>query len=203
MSFRLLGVYFEITVPFCLVLAFTLLVDRTGLMTYMLLAVGLHEGGHLLAMARFAALPKAVCLKAGRVSMEKSGRLLGARQEMAIAAAGPLVNLACAGLGRFLYSCTGWYGAAVFCAVHTLFAAYNLLPVLGLDGGTLCLLACTLRMGEERAWRCMRLASWALVVCILAAGAFLILRGFANPTLLLVGVYLAAMQALKGGKDIL
>lgn len=199
MSFRLCGVYFEITVPFCLILVFTLLTDRTGLMSYMLLAVLIHEGGHLLAMARFSALPRAVRLRAGRVSIEKSGRLLGIREEACIAAAGPLVNLLCAGAGVFVY--TSWVlpQAALFCAVHMIFALFNLLPVTGLDGGALCFLFFMTRWGEERARFFTRLLSWCFAAVILLTGVLLVLRG--NPSLLFAGVYLLVLQALKGGRE--
>ncbi|MCI8361346.1 MAG: hypothetical protein HFE86_08440 [Clostridiales bacterium] len=199
MSFRLFGVSFEITVPFCLVLVFTLLTDRTGLMSYMLLAVLLHEGGHLLAMACCDALPKAVRLRAGRVSIEKSGRLLGRKEEAAVAAAGPLVNLLCAGAGLLVYTCWGGDPAALFGAVHMLFALFNLLPVTGLDGGTLCFLLVCSWWGEERARRFTRLLSWLFAAVVLLTGLLLVLRG--NPSLLFTGVYLLVLQTLKGGRE--
>lgn len=198
MSFRLFGISVEITVPFCLLLAFMLLVDRTGMMSHMLLAVCLHEGGHLLAMARCAALPKALRLRAGTVAIEKSGRLLRPGQEACIAAAGPAANLVLAAVGLLWYGCTGLYAAAVTALTNLLFAAYNLLPILGLDGGDLCLLALSGRMGERRAARLMGLMSWGLIIGLLAAGTYLLAQGAPNPTLLTTGVYLAFMQALKG-----
>lgn len=200
MSFRFFGVYFEITVPFCLVLVFTLLMDRTGLMSYMLLAVLLHEGGHLLAMARYAALPKAVRLRAGRVAIEKSGRLLGVKEELGIAAAGPLANLLGAGAGLLFYTASGLIEAALFGAVHMLFALFNLLPVTGLDGGTVCFLLFMGKWGEERARFLSRLLSWCFAAAILLTGVLLVLRG--NPSLLFAGSYLLVLQALKGWKEI-
>lgn len=198
MSFRLLGVSFEITVPFCLMLAFMLLIDRTGLMSYMLLAVCIHEGGHLLAMRRCGALPKAICLHAGTIQMKKSGRLLTEKQEARIALAGPAANLLCCAAGLFLYSCTAFYMPAVFALLSALFAAYNLLPIQGLDGGTLCYLALLGQWGEQKAAFIMTWISWGLITGLLAAGLWLLLGGAANPTLLTTGVYLAFMQALKG-----
>ncbi len=197
MSFRLFGIRFTITVPFCLLLVFMLLVDRTGLMGWMLLAVLLHEGGHLVCMAAASARPRAIRLQAGTIRIEKSGRLLTRREELRIAAGGPLTNLFCAGSGYILYGCTGTPAAALFFAVHLLYGLFNLLPLLGLDGGTICYLFLSRRLGEERAGRCCKCLSWFLSAFILLAGGFLVTKG--NPALLFTGVYLIFMQALKGG----
>ena len=72
----------------------------------MLLAVLLHEGGPLVCMAAASARPRAIRLQAGAIRIEKSGRLLTRREELRIAAGGPLTNLFCAGGGYIPVSYT-------------------------------------------------------------------------------------------------
>ncbi len=119
--------------------------DRTAAaltLSAVLLAVALHEGGHIGA-ARVLGVP--ICgVRMGLFGIRlRLGGLLSYRQEGLIAAGGPAVNL--------LTALCLWPQAAVsdatwdglFCLASVGLAAVNLLPVRGLDGGRIlrCLLA--------------------------------------------------------------
>ena len=51
MRFSFLGLKFYISVPFCVMLSALLFMDKTGFMTVSLLAVLVHEAGHMFGLS--------------------------------------------------------------------------------------------------------------------------------------------------------
>lgn len=92
MIFSILGIKFEISVPFAVILSFLLVTDGTGLMTASLSAVVAHEAGHLIAMKLSGCAPQSVKLGAGGVLMIGSA-FCTAKENIIIALSGPFVNL--------------------------------------------------------------------------------------------------------------
>ena len=90
----------KITVSFfALIMVLSLILARAYLSLAALLAAALHELGHIGAAracrVRFASLK----LNIFGASLSSSGEIPSYRQEIAIAACGPAVNLFCAALG--------------------------------------------------------------------------------------------------------
>ena len=94
-------------------------------MLLFLCALLLHEAGHAIVLRLVHVRVKAVRLGFGDVEMETAP--LGYWEELLSAWAGPCVN--------FLLYLALWRIAPAFAAVNLLLGAYNLLPVLPLDGG--------------------------------------------------------------------
>lgn len=97
-----------------------------------------HELGHLLMALRFGWTVREVKLLpfGGVVEVEEAGTL-PAREEIWVALAGPLQNVILAGTG-WLLGYAGWVDAAwadAFVMANVLIGAFNLLPVMPLDGG--------------------------------------------------------------------
>lgn len=185
---RLLGVPVRVTFPFSALITLLLYIDRTGLMGYSLLAVILHELGHLAAMHTVKAKPKEFLLSL-RGILIVSPTLPDAPQRLWVAVAGPLSNALCGGL-FFLFGCK------VAAAVQWIVALYNLLPIRGLDGGSILeALLCLCGAGEKE-W-ILTLCSFFTAGVVFVLGIQLLLLNGSNISLLLLGVYLLFLNLLK------
>jgi Zn-dependent protease len=149
-----------------------------GLFTMMMVAgsVLLHELGHAL-VARYLGVPVAgigLHFFGGAAEMVGLPRRPG--DEIAIAAAGPAVSLALAGLGHGLAIVTGSPVLAQFGWVNFALAIFNLLPAFPSDGGRILRAWLARRHGlvraTDRAVKVGRIICIALGVIGLATGSF-------------------------------
>ena len=151
-----------------------LLFDTTGFFCMMLLAILVHEGGHLLA-ARWLKLPRqGFSLDFTGARIEIAGRVISYGEEWLLAAAGPFCGLLFSALGAAFWRYTQY--AAWFSCASLLLSLFNLLPIRGFDGGRM--LACTLApcLGEGITARVMRLCSFFSLFLIWATAIYFLLR---------------------------
>lgn len=113
---------------------------------WFLLALMLHELGHLAVLAYFHRPVRTIALGAGGAKIETEE--LSYRQEALSAAAGPAINLVSAGMT--LRSCPA------FALVSLALAAVNLLPLYPMDGGRILRASLLSRLPPERAGRILR-----------------------------------------------
>lgn len=188
MTVRFFGVPVRITFPFSALVTFLLYVDRTGLMGYALLAVVLHETGHLAVMHFAKAKPSGLELSLRGVLIV-SPAVPGVWQRLLIAVGGSAANLLFGGL----FLAFGWSTAG---AVQLIVALYNLLPIQGLDGGSILSgFLCLFGLGEKR-W-ILSLCSFITAGVVFVLGVQLLLLNGSNISLLLLGVYLLLLNLLK------
>ena len=183
-EFRLGGMTCRISLLFPALVTALLLCQPDGLAITCLLASLIHEGGHLLAMLLLRVPPKECTLGLFGLRIRLHSHLTEYIRNIGVALAGPLINGAAAVVLLILR-------VPQMAAVHLLLAILNLLPVAVLDGGEIgkCLLC--LWVGEQRADTVLRLTSALVVFPMIAIGMWLILWRRSNPTLLIIGVYLA------------
>ena len=135
MRFKLFGTEFYISFLFSAVITAMLAFDRTGYALPLIFAVVMHEGGHLLVMWILDCPPKRVRLVPAAVEITTAFGC-SRKKEIAVALAGPAVNL--------VLFFTLWFNFLAYkndpvlvCAlINLLIFAFNMLPVTGLDGGT-------------------------------------------------------------------
>jgi Zn-dependent protease len=98
-------------------------------------SVVLHELGHALMARRLGVRVASIDLHffGGAARMADSSRSPG--DEIKIAAAGPAVSFALAGLGYAAATVTGWSDLVMFAGVNLVIGLFNLLPVFPSDGG--------------------------------------------------------------------
>ena len=188
MSIKLFGITIRITFPFSAFVTLLLYIDRTGLMGYSLLAVALHEIGHLFVMHITRAKPSEFELSM-RGILIVSPPIVGLWQRLFIAIGGPLSNI--------LFGTVFWaFGLKTIAAVQWIVAAYNLLLIKGLDGGNIleCLLG-LLGAGEKK-W-IVSLCSYLTAGVILVFGLQILMLNGSNVSLLLLGVYLLLLNLIK------
>ena len=164
-----------------------LLCQRDTIIVVSLLASVIHEGGHLLAMLLCRVQPTECILGLFGMRIHLPNHLRSYRQNVWIALAGPLANVLSAGV-------LALFSMPVAVAVHLWLAALNLLPVTVLDGGEI--LRCVLLGYGKEADTWLRWTSALIIVPVTLLGVWMALEHRGGITILIVGVYLAAMVFL-------
>jgi len=170
--------------------ALVLLFDRSGLLPFAVLAVLIHEIGHIAAIYTMGGGVRRLHLGLVGLAIDYEGRRIGYLGEIGIALAGPFANFALA------YAASVW-GLLVSSESLLLLAGvsmgtgiFNLLPVYQLDGGraVYCLLA--LVFDSEWAFRLVCVMSCAVILGLLVFGVWLLIWSGWNFTLLAVALWL-------------
>lgn len=180
---------------FAAVLCLCLLLDKSGMTAVGLLAVAVHESGHLLCM-RWVQIPVNE-MRFGLFDIKiVRGKHRGYWQELAVALAGPAANLICAGL---LYLVPAWHGVAVW--ANLLLALFNLMPVTSLDGGQAVYNLLCMGLSEEQAQGIGLVLSLLVLFPMAIWGFLILLQTKYNFTLLFVSCYLMMCLLLKIDQD--
>ena len=156
--------------------------DTTGIVFKSLLACVMHELGHyglLLLLGNGVRVFRLTVFGAGIVPEKPMNYL----QELAVAAAGPGVNLVLAGVSAKLT------GGDAFAGVNLALAVFNLVPVGDLDGGRM--LRCLLSQfgSEDLSVVISECLDFCFTVIFTGAGLWISLR-WGNLTLLLMCLWL-------------
>lgn len=196
MKFKFLGTEIYISFLFCAVVCFMLAVDRTGLVIPTLFAVFIHETGHLLAMWAADCQPKQIRLIPSSVQIVRgfSPKRCG---EAAIAFCGPATNLVIFGALTANYFIFKSEQSLTFSLLNLVIAVFNLLPVSGLDGGTLLTLAIAHFTDIYRAERIVRIITAVFAFVVFLLGVYLWVSGTVNISVFIVAVYLAVCSLVK------
>ncbi len=194
MSIKFLKTEVLITFPFALLMAVLLACDKTGMMSVSVIAVVLHELGHLAVLYYQKCPPQKIKLQLIGVGITQTRLLTDLKSEALVAAAGPAANL----ITSFsLLPFIDLSFPAALCAAGIVIGGFNLLPLTGLDGGDVlrCLLSMKLQGGLVNI---ITKAVNAVVILLIASfGIFLFVSDNRNPTMLIAAVYLAIYVIIK------
>lgn len=183
----------EVSGGFLLLLAWLNYTDTQGLIPMAILSCVLHEAGHWLAIQAVGGEVTGLRLGMAGAAMEL-GRPLSYAAEILCALAGPGVSLALAWLG------SRWPGGALFAGINLVLAAFNLLPVSGLDGGRALHCALCALAGPEAAERAAGLLDGFLVGALVAGGVILAWKGGSVTLLFTAGWLFSSVWREKEGK---
>ena len=195
MSLNIFGLRIYVSVPFCVMLAALLFMDKSGLMTVSLLAVAVHEAGHILMMKKLHCAPS-------YISFNISGMLISGvkfcdtKDNILIALSGPLSNLLLSAVFYVLYYFQFGFSMLVFSAVQFIVGAFNLLPVKGLDGGTVLREICLFTF-KKNGGTIFSFISIFTACAIAVFGIVVTVKNNDNPSLLLLGIYLVILNIFK------
>ena len=196
MKFKFFGTEIYISFLFCAVVCFMLVVDRTGLVIPTLFAVFIHESGHLLAMWAADCHPRAIRLIPSSVQIIRgfSPKKCG---EIAVTVCGPAANLVIFGVlfGNFFIFKSEQ--SLSFAILNLVIAVFNLLPVSGLDGGTLLAAAIAHFTDIYRAERIVRIITAVFACITFLLGVYLWVSGTVNISVFIVAAYLAVCSLIK------
>lgn len=196
MRFKAFGTEIYVSFLFTAVITAILAFDRTGYALPLLFAVFLHETGHLIAMWIFSCAPKRIRLVPAAV--EITAPLGGSRKhEIIIALCGPAVNLIL--FSAFLLRFLAFGGdLALICGlINLLIGLFNLLPVTGLDGGTVVFSLLCRKLELSKVCLVMRVINLTFAAAALIAAVWLAFHRRFNLSFFIIGLYLIVMSFIK------
>ena len=185
------GRWVRITPGFLLTMAVMFWLDEgVGLLGWGVLACVVHELGHLLVGAALGGRPRWLSLSAVglELNMEYPAGLSYGR-ELAVALAGPAVNLVTGGI-------CAQFGNYLLAGVSFGLGLFNLMPVLPLDGGRALWCVLSALFGAQTGERAADGAAGVLVGLLAGIGAAAAVS-YANFTLLLAAVWLFGLTLLR------
>ncbi len=198
MAFYFKKIKITVTLPFCFLVTAMLIIDKTGFLTHSLIATLLHELGHLACMQHVGCCVNEVKFGFGGIIITAPISPTDTRDRLFIAACGPAVNILAAAVTAVI----GYYSKTniliVHAAVELVTGIINLLPVNGLDGGTITGLLISSKTPKKAA-KASGIISLLFTAAVVVSGIFLLVFSGSNPTLLLLGIYLALLNIPRSG----
>ena len=165
--------------------------EGVGLLPWGLVACAIHELGHIVAAALLGGWIEGLSLTAVGAELHIEYEVpLTYGKESLVALAGPAANLLGGGLALVLH----WQLAAVLTLA---IGAFNLLPILPLDGGRVVYGLLAGKLDADWAERFMTALSGCLVGLLIGVGAVAAVQ-FANVTLLLTALWLLVGGLRRG-----
>lgn len=194
MTTRIFKTELIITFPFALLIALMLACDKTGMISVSLIAVILHEMGHLIALYAYKRPPRKIMLRLCGVQMTQARLFESAVSETVVAAAGPATNLFVS--AALLPLCEYRFFAAL-CAAGIVIGAFNLIPLSGLDGGDILHCILSEKFSARTVYITTCIVNITIILAIAILGTFLAIGPLNNPTMLIAAVYLAVYVLIK------
>ena len=171
--------------------------DRTGYALPTLCAAAFHETGHLFAMWIFECQPRSIRLVPASVSItgpfprKKNG-------EVIIALSGPVFNMVIACSLIINYKLASSNISLQYGLINLMIGIFNLLPVKGFDGGTVVTAIIEKATGNRmKAESAIKIITAVFGFLILFIGAFLILNGSINLSIIIMGLYILICAFLR------
>ncbi|MBE6996294.1 MAG: hypothetical protein E7429_06185 [Ruminococcaceae bacterium] len=154
----------EVSIGFCLLLAWFWRANGAALLLTVLAAAAVHEAGHCAALALLGGEVHRLRLSVFGAVIETDSRRLTYGREVLALLAGPAANF----LGAAAAAGFGTEPARVFLGANLVLCLFNLLPVRPLDGGRVLELLVSRRWGSGAGEWAARIASLcgALLLCL-------------------------------------
>ena len=196
MKFKLFGTEIYISFLFAAVITLMLATDRTGYILPTLFASMVHEAGHLFAMWVKDCAPKKIKLIPASVQIT---RPVGSnyKTDIDVALCGPIVNIVLFLTLFFNYLAFRNQTTLMFALLNLIIGIFNLLPLSGLDGGTVLFSLIAQKKGINKAALALRAITLIFSLVILTAAIIFTLKGNVNISLYIIAIYLAVMGIIK------
>lgn len=201
MKFKIGNIFFNLSFPLIASLCIVLVVDRTKTAFCAVINAILHELGHLIVLYRYGCRVKTINLGLFDINIKKSECPLSINQEIAVALSGAAANILSAIIYISLYQL---FDLKLFLTltISTLcLAAFNLLPVESLDGGSTILFLLLKRMEYDKASKILNIISLFFLLPMAVVGVILLIKSKYNFTLLFTSCYLTGIILLKKKND--
>ncbi len=196
MKFKLLNTEIYVSFLFVAVVTLMLATDKTGLALPVILAVAMHESGHLFAMWLLESAPKSIRLIPASVQITRSinGKY---KNDILIAVAGPVVNLVLFGTLYVNFLAFKSETVLYYSLINLIVGAFNLLPVTGLDGGTALFSLLAKKYDINKALLVLRIITLILATAVTFLAVTLTIRGQLNISVYIVAIYLFVSVIIK------
>lgn len=193
MNFRLGRIRVRVSFLFFAVLTLLFVTDNSQIALLSLICAALHECGHIAALLLFKSAPTEIRFGIFGIRIQHNNYALSDWAQLVISLCGPLVNLALFALSYVASLFWQNQPLIMLCAVNLVMGAFNLLPILPLDGGR----ALEIVLGRFFPDACVRRIMGAVCVVMISGliliGTFLAVSTGLNISLLVTGVYLLAL----------
>ena len=164
----------RVSVSFWLLILAAAIVSPVQVVVSVLLAAALHECGHLAMLRLFHVPVEGLRLTAlGAELYAKGARRLSYARELLVTLAGPAANLLCALASALLARFTQQELFYIFAGANAVLCAYNLLPVLPLDGGRVLYLVTAFFFGPMVGDAAAAVVGTACALSLLVLGIYL------------------------------
>ena len=190
MIFKAFGINFKISYIFSFSLVIFIAADKTGNIISFLLATLFHELGHLICMSLFKAKPSEINLTLGTIRIVNNTFTTN-NETLLILLAGPLANLI-----LFLVF-INFKRLELFAIVNLAVFLFNLLPIEGLDGGSILKLSIRLKHTERYADRVLFAITLVFAAILIFAFTGLLLNGTVNYSIPILILYLILPLIIK------
>lgn len=188
-DFTVFGIKIRVSIGFAGLICLMLYIDKSGLILPVIFAVILHEFGHLLALLLLKCKPKRVELKVGAVGIF-GDFLLKPKGEFIMFLSGSSVNIFCFSVLYIIYCFIENLQILNYSLVMLVVGVMNLLPVIGLDGGSLMKIFLSSFLKISTAKNITLAFSIVTSIAITVLGISIFLNTKTNPSLVLLGIYL-------------
>ncbi|MEE0946651.1 MAG: hypothetical protein U0M42_07505 [Acutalibacteraceae bacterium] len=195
MSFKIFSTKVTVSFLFTAMICILLICDRTGFAFPMLCSVVFHEMGHLAAMHICRCPPTEIRLIPASVQI--CSPVVSLKHEVFILVCGPLCNLLLFGV-LFVNCClfSSIYFLE-FSIINLIYGAFNMMPVKGVDGGSVLHILLCRYWGDRKAERIMNFITVIGAVCFLGGAVFLSFKGIVNYSAYIMALYLVLSVFLK------
>jgi Zn-dependent protease len=172
-----------------------MLSDRTGLITPMLIAVFLHELGHLVVMKYFGCAPNEIRLIPGSIRIISP--VCAEKNAIIISLSGPVVNIlifVIVYISSLILSIEYYID---FAFINLVYGIFNLLPFYSLDGGSILEDIIGVKKGGISARKIVKIITLIGASLFLIVFTFLAVKGNVNYSVLLLSLYLILSVFIK------
>ncbi|MER2081234.1 MAG: site-2 protease family protein [Ruminococcus sp.] len=190
MKFKLFRTKIEISYLLLCLAAAAVILDVFQGFLFCVMAVVIHESGHLLMMKRLGYFPDVIRVSLFEICiLDGSRHKRTERENILIIFFGPAANFICF-LSAFLLYWLGVEQTMPFAAANLSVGLFNLLPVMSLDGGQLLYILLCKHLSQERAEKYVYRVAFVLLFPLAAAGFLILFHSHYNFSLLCVCAYL-------------
>lgn len=201
MRIRLKNFTVEVSFPLIAVMTAVILYDSGMTAAVCLIAVLLHEGGHLLVLWCFGSFPKKIRITLFDIAIvDRSKALMDTKKELAVVLAGVTSNFIFAVLSYLLYTITGQVFFSGLINANLTLAVFNSLPADSLDGGQALYILLCRHFPVNKAMLLLDIISFIVLIPTACLGFLVLLQSKYNFTLLLTSVYLMAAILIRNKK---
>lgn len=200
MKFKLWRIPVSLSYPLLCLVAVCAVTNLLERFAWSVLAIVIHESGHLAAMLLCGFRPDAIRFSLFEIVISDPNRALRTlKQNIFIIFFGPFANFICFIVGYLLYL-KGISVMLPFFVANISVGLFNSLPVLSLDGGQLLYLLLCRKTDSRRAEKLLRLCTVLSAVPLLVLGILLMIRSQYNFSLLFLSVYLILAAFYRGNR---
>lgn len=196
MQFWLKGCKISISPLFVAFLCVILFIDTTGIMVLGLLAVLIHELGHLFFMLISKKRLETVKFQLGGIIIQSKG-FCGYKYDFLIALGGCFFNFLAFAISIFYYFETENEIFLLFSASNFSLILFNLAPINGLDGMDLIRLKLLLDFSPEKTDKICNIISYIFIIICLISSVFAVVYLHLNPSILICLIYLIILTIIN------